>query len=81
MERIDFRPTEWIGESGMTEEEKEKYPTYKTTGGYLKIRDLSECYSEWWNELDKEERQVIKDIPNFDSAKFKMITGIDVNEF
>lgn len=62
----------------MTEEEKEKYPTYETTGGYLRTRDLSDRYAEWWEELNDNERQIIKDIPNFDAEKFKRITGIDV---
>ena len=79
MQRIDFRPTEWIDESGMTEEEKEEYPTYKTTGGYLRTRDLSCCYAEWWGELDEMEKQTIKEIPNFDGKKFEEITGINVN--
>ena len=26
---------EWVDEEDMTDEEKETYPTYKTTGGYL----------------------------------------------
>ncbi|WP_158584754.1 hypothetical protein [Absiella sp. AM27-20] len=35
---------------------------------------------EWWKSLDLHERNIIKNIPNFDEDKFKLITGIDVNE-
>lgn len=80
MDRICFNTVEWIAESGMTEEEKEKYPSYETTGGYLRKRDTSECYKEWWEDLTDEEKDIIKDIPNFDVDIFKEITGIDVEQ-
>lgn len=78
MNRIDFRLTEWIPENSMTKEEKKKFPTYETTGGYLRTRDLTDCYAEWWEELSNDERKIIKNIPNFDADKFKKITGIGV---
>ena len=80
MDRICFETVEWIAASGMTEEEKKKYPSYKTTGGYLRKRDTSECYKEWWEDLTDEEKDIIKDIPNFDVDIFKEITGIDVEQ-
>ena len=80
MDRICFETVEWIAASGMTEEEKKKYPSYKTTGGYLRKRDTSECYKEWWEDLTDEEKDIIKDIPNFDADIFKEITGIDVEK-
>ena len=80
MDRICFETVEWIAASDMTEEEKEKYPSYKTTGGYLRKRDTSECYKEWWEDLTDEEKDIIKEIPNFDVDIFKEITGIDVEQ-
>jgi hypothetical protein len=78
MNRINFRPTDWIWEVEMSEAEKAEHPEYKTTGGYLKIRDYTDCCKEWWNGLTEREKQVIKNIPNFDAEKFFIITGIKV---
>ena len=77
MNKIDFRPAVWIWEDDMTDEEKAAHPEYETTGGYLKIRDNTDC-KEWWKGLTEREKQVIKNIPNFDAEKFFMITGIRV---
>ena len=78
LNRIDFRPTEWIMMSDMTDVEKEKHPEYETTGGYLRNVDNSECCAEWWDGLTEKEKEIIKGIPNFDSEKFYQITGIKV---
>jgi hypothetical protein len=76
--RIPFEPTRWIWSDDMTDEEKAAHPEYETTGGYLKIRDNTDCCKEWWNGLNQREKQVIMSIPNFDADKFFMITGIRV---
>ncbi len=73
---VDSRPTEWIYGEDMTDQEKIDYPSYKTTGGYLKERDISKAYQEWWKDLNDDEKQCIREIPNFDAKKFEMITGI-----
>ncbi|WFD12244.1 DUF7666 domain-containing protein [Tepidibacter hydrothermalis] len=78
MNQIDFRPTEWIWSDDMTDEEKEQHPEYKTTDGYLKVRDNKNACIEWWNGLSEIRRNVIKEIPNFDADKFFEITGIRV---
>ena len=76
MNRIDFRPANWIWSDDMTDEEKKDHPEHKTTGGYLKIRDNTDCCKEWWNGLSQNEKHVIMNIPNFDADKFFQITGI-----
>ncbi|WP_455804388.1 pentapeptide repeat-containing protein [Clostridium butyricum] len=68
----------WVYEENMSAEEKEQYPTYKTTGGYLKVFSYKEAWSNLWNNLTDSEKQEIKNIPNFDSEKFEYITGIKV---
>ena len=78
LRKIEFRPTEWIRSNNMSDVEKERHPEHETTGGYLKIRDNSECYLEWWEGLTDSEKEIIKSIPNFDSEKFYKITGIKV---
>ena len=71
---------EWISESDMTDEEKENHPEYKTTGGYLKVLDETECAQMWWDNANEEVKQCILDLPNFDACIFKECTGIDVNK-
>ena len=78
LNRIDFRPTEWIMVRDMTDFEKEKHPEHGITGGYLRNVDNSECCIEWWNGLAEKEKEIIKTIPNFDGEKFYQITGIKV---
>ena len=80
LSRIDDSPVDWIWEDDMTDEEKESNPDYEINGGYLKVRNTSNAIKEWWKSLDLHERNIIKNIPNFDEDKFKLITGIDVNE-
>ena len=71
---------EWVDEEDMTDEEKTAYPTYETMGGYLKVLDESECGQLWWNKLSDCQRQIIKNIPNFDPDIFYECTGIKVIE-
>ena len=69
---------EWVYEEDMTDEEKVAYPTYRTTGGYLKILDESECAQIWWDGLSEADRNKIKSIPNFDIEIFEQCTGIKI---
>ncbi len=75
-----FNITKWILEKDMTQEEKDKNPTYSTTGGYLKKYDYKEAFKKSWDEADKEDRVRIKDLPNFCSKMFFEISGIKVDE-
>ena len=77
LNRIQFMPNVWIWADDMTDEEKEAHPEYKTTGGFLKVLDTSDCCVRWWEGLSEHERNIIRAIPNFDTAIFKRITGID----
>jgi hypothetical protein len=74
-------PVKWISEVDMTDEEKAEHPEHTTTGGYLKelsIEERTEAAQKWWDRLDADKKQIIKNIPNFDPVKFKQITGIEV---
>ena len=77
LNQIQFMPNVWVWACDMTDEEKEVHPEYKTTGGFLKVLDTSDCCVRWWESLDESDRDVIRSIPNFDAAIFKRITGID----
>ena len=74
----NMETTVWIYQSNMTEQEKAQYPSYKTTGGYLKVFTYSEAWKNLWNSITDEEKQEIINIPNFDKNKFKEITGIEI---
>jgi hypothetical protein len=76
--RIPFEPTRWIWADGMTDEEKAAHPEYETTGGYLKVCNTDKAFLTWWNSLNERERNIIKNIPNFNAEKFLQITGIRV---
>ena len=78
LNQIDFRPADWIWSDDMTDTEKTEHPEHETTGGYLKIRDNTDCCTEWWNGLSERNRTIIKSIPNFNADKFLKITGIQV---
>jgi hypothetical protein len=78
LNRIGKNVVEWIYESDMSDEEKADNPTYKTTGGYLKVLDESECGQLWWNGLSERNRDIIRALPNFDAAIFEQVTGIKV---
>ena len=75
---IDFRPTDWICDDDMTDEEKKDHPEYEATGGYLKENDTIDCCIDWWNELSADNRCIIQNIENFDAEKFYKITGVRV---
>ena len=80
LRNIDSQKTKWVYAENMTDREKSDYPSYKTTGGYLKKRDISKDYQKWWDRLSGDEKQCIKELPNFDAKKFEMITGISTEE-
>ena len=77
----NFEQTVWIYEENMSDEEKEQYPEYKITGGYLKVFEFKEACKNMWNSLtDNEKHRVITKLPNFDANKFEQITGIKVED-
>ena len=78
LSQIQKDVVEWVYEKDMTDEEKEAYPTYKTTGGYLKVLDESECAQLWWSSLSDDKKKIIEEIPNFDVEIFEQCTGIKV---
>ena len=69
---------EWIDESYMNEEEKKNNPSYLITGGYLKVTKENVNRQRWWDNLSKEDKNVVMSLPNFDANKFYLCTGIKV---
>ena len=78
LNQIPRNVVEWVCESDMTDDEKEEYPTYKTTGGYLKVLEESECGQLWWGSLSDRQKNIIKSLPNFDAEIFYQCTGIRI---
>ena len=78
LNQIPKHVVEWVREKDMTDEEKAAYPTYKTTGGYLKVLDESECGQLWWGSLLDSDKEIIKAIPNFDVEIFEQCTGMKI---
>lgn len=70
-----FELTEWIE---YTQAEKAADPKKELIGGYLKTYTMEEAWANWWAELNDENREIIKSIPNFDAEIFKDITGIEI---
>lgn len=75
-----FTNTLWVFSDEMTDEEKKDHPEHETTGGYLKTVDFKTACKLMWERLYEDEKQAVKEIPNFDAEVFKEMTGIDVEE-
>ncbi len=73
-----FETNKWIDFSDMTDEEKEKNPQAKTTGGYLKVLGYKEAFTESMKKASKEEIEMIKNLPNFDADIFEKISGFRI---
>ena len=74
----DFPLTKWISECDMSEKEKSKNPSYKTTGGYLKTLPYKDAWAVMWGSFHQKEKEAIMKLPNFNKKVFKEITGIEV---
>ena len=70
-----FILTEWVE---YTDEEKCADKAKELIGGYLKRYDYKDACAKWWEKMSAENREIIKQIPNFDADKFFEITGIRV---
>jgi len=72
-----FKLNIWVSVNDMSEEEKEDHSDYKITDGYLKIFEYKEAWKKSFeNNCDKEQAEQTVNLPNFDYAIFKEITGI-----
>ena len=76
----DIKLTKWVYEKNATIDEEQKYAVeIKTQGGFLKTLSYKEAFQEAWNNASKEEREQIKQLPNFDADIFYEISGIRVS--
>lgn len=73
-------PTLWVDANDMSDEEKMDHPSYNVAGGYLKTLSYKEAWQNLWRSLTEEDKQSIRELPNFDAAVFEEITGIKEDE-
>lgn len=71
--------TMWVSEDRMTKYEKIKYKHYKTTGGCLRLINPKEYTQSKWERLDKNKKELIMSLPNFNKKIFEQITGIRID--
>ena len=74
----NFENSWWIYSENMSDEEKSIHPEHEATGGYLKTVDFKTACKMMWNKLSDEDKQSVKEIPNFNAEVFKEITGIQI---
>ena len=68
--------TEWVCEEDMKDSEKEAFPSYVTTGGYLKCyTSLKHAYIEAWEKASDDDKEKTFKLPNFDIEVFKEVFG------
>ena len=76
---VPFDELRWVYSEDMTDDEKKEHPEHDVTGGFLKEFDYSKNRQNWWDGLDKENKEKIKSLPNFDKEKFERIVGIKID--
>ena len=74
----NFGNSWWIYSENMSAEEKAAHPEHETTGGYLKTVDFKTACKIMWDNLDEEDKEAVRNLPNFDNDVFREITGISV---
>lgn len=62
----------------MTDEEKEQFQSYKTSGGYLRDIPFKEAFQNKWHNWNETNRSAFTSLPNFDKEIFFEITGVQL---
>jgi len=75
---IYFNMNEWAYESDMTDTEKEKNPSYKAAGGFLRTYTYKEAWKKAFDSASKKDLELLKALPNFDADVFFEISGVRV---
>ena len=77
-ECLFFSITEWVALDMMSQSEKEQSPSSSITGGFLKVYDYKEAFTKSVTSASKEERDLIRALPNFNDEVFFEISGCDL---
>jgi len=71
-------PTQWVESDEMTKAEKAANPSHKTTGGYLRTKDMKQAWVDAFATATPEDIELTKALPGFDAEVFLEITGVDL---
>ena len=73
--------TTWVEACDMTDKEKKAYPSYVTTGGYLKVySSLKQAYVEAWEKTTQGDRELTLKLPNYDPVVATEIFGFNPSD-
>ena len=70
--------TYWVSESQMTDAEELAAPYFYMRGGQLRRRTYHEAWKLAWDSASPADRELIKQLPNYDAQVFFDISGIDL---
>ena len=74
-----FDLTQWVSHDTATTEERKKFKVeIETCGGFLKTLEYKEAFKRAWGSTSKSERELMRNLPNFDADVFYEISGIKV---
>ena len=73
-----FDLTYWVSDTDMTDDEKAADPNFYARGGQLRKKDYKKAFKESWDSADINDRERVRDLPNFDAQIFFEISGIDL---
>ena len=74
--------TVWVEAYNMTDKEKKAYPSYVTTGGYLKVySSLKQAYAEAWEKTTQGDRELTLKLPNYDPVVATEIFGFNPSDY
>ncbi len=73
-----FDTKRWIFPDGMTDEEKEENPSYKTANGFLKTIEYKEAFRLSMEKASSGSIELVKKLPNFDAKVFFEISGFKI---
>jgi len=65
----------------MTDGEKKKYPSYKTTEGFLRAYEYQEAFKIAFDKATVEDIELTLELPNFNYEIFEQISGISKQDF
>ncbi len=75
---FNIDPNIWVPGSLMSEHDKKNWPKWETTDGYLKTIPMKEAWSNFWGNLNDNDKAEFTSLENFDPTIFESITGIKV---
>lgn len=71
-----FDTVYWVSAEDMTTLEKMRNPSYRRTGGFLKVENYQDAFIKSFMKTSKEDAAKTLKLPNFDYDIFEQITGI-----